>query len=73
MPKRTIDPRKWGEQTNAVQTVEVTQTGATLYCSGQVAIDKNGVPSNADMRTQLVRTIENLEHLIAAAGYDCKT
>lgn len=44
----------------------------TLYCSGQVALDENGVPSNAAMRTQLQQTIKNLEQLIQEAGYDCK-
>lgn len=72
MEKRTIDPWKWGEQTNSAQAVEVKNAEGTLYCSGQVAIDENGIPSNADMRSQLVQTIQNLETLIAESGYDCK-
>jgi len=72
MEKRTIDPWVWGPQTNSVQAVEVTNATGTLYCSGQVALDENGVPSNADMRTQLQQTIKNLEQLIQEAGYDCK-
>ncbi|SFT09077.1 RidA family protein [Sphingobacterium wenxiniae] len=72
MEKRTIDPWKWGEQTNSVQAVEVTNVNGTLYCSGQVAIDANGMPSNADMRSQLVQTIQNLEKLISEAGYEAK-
>lgn len=72
MEKRTIDPWKWGEQTNSVQAVEVSNVAATLYCSGQVALDENGVPSNADMRMQLIKTIQNLETLISDAGYECK-
>lgn len=72
MEKRTIDPWKWGEQTNSVQAVEVTNVNGTLYCSGQVAIDANGIPSNADMRSQLVQTIQNLEKLISEAGYEAK-
>lgn len=72
MEKRTIDPWKWGEQTNSAQAVEVTNVAGTLYCSGQVAIDSNGVPSNADMRSQLIQTIQNLEQLIEEAGYECK-
>jgi 2-iminobutanoate/2-iminopropanoate deaminase len=71
MEKRTIDPWKWGEQTNSVQAVEVKQPNGTLYCSGQVAIDANGVPSNADMDTQLKQAIANLEHLIKESGYEC--
>jgi 2-iminobutanoate/2-iminopropanoate deaminase len=72
MEKRTIDPWVWGEQTNSVQAVEVKNVSGTLYCSGQVAIDANGVPSNADMRSQLIQTIQNLETLINASGYEVK-
>lgn len=72
MEKRTIDPWKWGEQTNSAQAVEVKNVEGTLYCSGQVAIDENGVPSNADMRSQLIQTIQNLEKLINESGYECK-
>ncbi len=72
MEKRTIDPWKWGEHTNSAQAVEVTNVTGTLYCSGQVALDENGVPSSADMRSQLQQTIQNLEQLIGEAGYECK-
>jgi len=72
MEKRAIDPWKWGEQTNSAQAVEVTNVTGTLYCSGQVAIDSNGVPSNADMRSQLIQTIQNIEQLITEAGYECR-
>lgn len=44
----------------------------TLYCSGQVALDANGIPSSADMRSQLIQTIANLEQLISESGYACK-
>lgn len=72
MEKRIIDPWKWGQQTNSAQAVEVKNVAGTLYCSGQVAIDTNGVPSSADMRSQLIQTIQNLEQLINEAGYECK-
>ncbi|GAA5221093.1 RidA family protein [Membranihabitans marinus] len=71
MIKRTIDPWAWGKNTNSAQAVEVTQVKGTLYCSGQVAIDANGIPSNADMRSQLIQTIANLEQLISESGYEC--
>lgn len=71
MEKRTIDPWKWGKRTNSVQAVEIKQPEATLYCSGLVAIDAEGQPSTADMRSQLLQTFENLEHLIGEAGYEC--
>lgn len=72
MEKRTIDPWKWGAQTNSAQAVEVTNVSGTLYCSGQVALDENGIPSGADMRSQLKQTIQNLEQLISEAGYECR-
>lgn len=72
MEKQIFDPWAWGKNTNSVQAVEVKNVVGTLYCSGQVAIDSNGVPSNADMRAQLIQTIQNLEQLISEAGYECK-
>ncbi len=70
MEKRTIDPWKWGVYTNSVQAVEVCNPSGTLYCSGQAAIDENGAPSAADMRSQLELTLRNLEQLIAESGYE---
>lgn len=72
MERRTVDPWKWGEYTNSVQAVEVKQAESTLYCSGQVAIDAQGQPSAADMRSQLIQTIQNLEQLIGESGYEPK-
>jgi 2-iminobutanoate/2-iminopropanoate deaminase len=71
MKKQTFDPWAWGKSTNSVQAVEVIQPEGTLYCSGQVAIDANGVPCNGNMREQLVQTIANLEELIVQSGYAC--
>ncbi|MCW3463509.1 RidA family protein [Chitinophaga nivalis] len=72
MEKNTYDPWTWGERTNSAQAVEVKNVTGTLYCSGQVAIDANGIPSSADMRSQLIQTIQNLEQLISESGYECK-
>ena len=72
MEKRTIDPWKWGAATNSVQAVEIKNPAGTLYCSGQVAIDAHGKPSDGDMRSQLIQTIQNLEQLIHEAGYECQ-
>ena len=72
MEKQTFDPWAWGKNTNSVQAVEVKNVTGTLYCSGQVALDANGIPRHADMRSQLVQTIKNLEQLIDESGYECK-
>lgn len=72
MEKQVFDPWAWGKNTNSVQAVEVKNITGTLYCSGQVAIDANGVPSSADMRSQLIQTIANLEQLVSESNYECK-
>lgn len=72
MEKRIINPWKWQDARNYVQAVEVTDVKGTLYVSGQTAIDENGVSSDADMRSQLIQTIENLEKVIREAHYELK-
>lgn len=71
MEKRTVDPWKWGQYTNSIQAVEIKQPTGTLYCSGQPALDAEGQPSAADMRSQLQQTIQNLEQFLHKAGYEC--
>lgn len=44
----------------------------TLYISGQTAISPEGVSSTADMKTQLIQAIQNLEQVISEADYECK-
>ncbi|MEC4036896.1 RidA family protein, partial [Myroides odoratimimus] len=61
MIKTTINPWQWQFERNYAQAIEVKNAQSTLYCSGQVAIDQNGISSNADMKTQLLLCIENLE------------
>jgi len=70
MEKRTINPWKWQGARSYVQAVEVSNVKGTLYVSGQTAIDDNGVSSDADMRTQLIQAIENLEKVIKEADYE---
>ncbi|EHO07878.1 RidA family protein [Myroides odoratimimus] len=69
MIKTAINPWQWQFERNYTQAIEVKNVQSTLYCSGQVAIDTNGVSSNADMKTQLLLTIENLEEVIKTADY----
>ena len=72
MQKRTINPWQWQEQRNYVQAVEVKDVSGTLYVSGQTAIDENGISSDADMRTQLIHAIANVERVILEAGYEIR-
>ena len=72
LQKRIINPWQWQDERNYVQAVEVTQVTGTLYVSGQTAISAEGESSTADMRTQLIEAIQNLEQVVSEAGYDCK-
>jgi len=72
MEKRVINPWTWQNERSYNQAVEVTNVTGTLYVSGQTAINDEGISSTADMKTQLGLAIENLEKVIAEAGYDCK-
>jgi enamine deaminase RidA (YjgF/YER057c/UK114 family) len=70
MEKRIINPWQWQDQRSYVQAVEVKQAEATLYISGQTAINADGQVSTGDMKSQLIQTIQNLEQVISEAGYD---
>lgn len=72
MEKQSTNPWKWQDQRSYVQAVEVKQVEGTLYVSGQTAINADGLSSTADMKTQLIESIQNLEQVISEAGYDCK-
>lgn len=72
MEKRIINPWKWQDARSYVQAVEVTNVTGTLYVSGQTAINEEGQSSSADMKTQLVQAIQNLEQVVTEAGYECK-
>ncbi|RBL89476.1 RidA family protein [Chitinophaga flava] len=72
MEKRIINPWQWQDQRSYVQAVEIKQATATLYCSGQAAVDANGRSSTADMRSQLIEALQNLEQVITEAGYECQ-
>lgn len=72
METRNINPWKWQDTRSYSQAVEVKNVESTLYCSGQAAIDANGISSNEDMKSQLILALQNLEQVIQEAGYECK-
>ncbi len=72
MEKQITNPWEWQDQRSYVQAVEVKQVTGTLYVSGQTAINPDGQSSTADMKTQLIESIQNLEQVIGEAGYECK-
>lgn len=70
MERRIVNPWEWQESSGYVQAVEVTNPQGTLYVSGQTAMDDDGNPSDEVMRTQIRKTLENLEKVILTAGYE---
>lgn len=72
MEKRTINPWKWQDARSYVQAVEVKNVAGTLYVSGQAAVLPDGSSSNADMKTQIVQALNNLEQVIKEAEYEPK-
>jgi len=72
MIKRIINPWKCQDERHYAQAVEVKNVESTLYCAGQAAILPDGTSSSADMKTQLLMAISNLEEVISKAGYEAK-
>lgn len=72
LEKNVTNPWEWQDKRSYVQAVEVKNPAGTLYVSGQTAINAVGISSNADMKSQLIQTLENLEKVVKEAGYDCK-
>lgn len=72
MEKRSFSPWTWQDKRSYVQAVEVKNPEGILYCSGQAAIDPDGISSNADMKSQLQKAIANLEEVITFSGYACE-
>lgn len=64
-------PWKWQNERSYSQAVEVKNVQSTLYVSGQTAIDANGVSSTENMESQIVLALQNLEQVIAEAGFEC--
>jgi enamine deaminase RidA (YjgF/YER057c/UK114 family) len=65
MEKREINPWTWQADRNYIQAVEVKNVQSTLYCVGQAAVHADGTSSNADMKTQLLLAMQNLEQVIS--------
>jgi enamine deaminase RidA (YjgF/YER057c/UK114 family) len=71
MDRRIINPWKWQDQYGFVQANEVSGAQRVLYCSGQVSVDGEGNPVNpGDMRAQITQAFDNLNAVLAAAGFE---
>lgn len=71
MEKREINPWKWQNERSYVQAVEVKNPAGTLYVSGQTAINAEGISSDANMGSQIILALKNLEQVITESGYEC--
>lgn len=70
MEKRVINPTSWADSFGFVQANEIVGASQFLKCSGQVAVDPDGTPLHeGDIRAQTVSAWDNLEALLAEAGY----
>jgi len=72
MEKKEFSPWKWQDERSYVQAVEVKNVQGTLYCAGQAAVHADGKSSDADMKTQMLLALDNLEKVISSAGYEPK-
>ncbi len=70
MERKIINPSKWQDPLGFVQGHEVTGGQRVLYCAGQISVDAEGKTLHpGDFRGQLNRTLDNLEHVLASAGF----
>lgn len=68
--ERTIhNPWTWQEQFGFEQGNEVRNPNRILYCSGQTAVDADGVPQHVDdMAGQIALALDNMEAVLSSAG-----
>ena len=70
MERRIVNPWTWQDQFGFVQAHEVTGHQRILYCAGQTSMDAEGNPLHeGDMHAQLHQALDNLETVLAEAGY----
>lgn len=70
MERRIINPWSWQDQLGFVQANEIHGMQRVLICAGQASMDAQGHPLHpGDMRAQLTETLDNLETVLAAAGF----
>jgi 2-iminobutanoate/2-iminopropanoate deaminase len=70
MEQRIINPWKWQDQFGFVQASEISAGLRILYCAGQASVDADGRPAHVgDMRAQINQALDNLETVLAEAGF----
>ena len=70
MERRVVNPWTWQDEFGYVQAVETTGEQQVLRCAGQTSVDENGQPLHeGDMSAQVGQALDNLETVLAEAGY----
>ncbi len=70
MERRIINPWTWQDEMAFVQANEVSGAQRILICAGQTSVDGDGNPLHLDdMRAQINQALDNLEIVLAAAGF----
>ena len=72
MSARTVvNPWSWQETQGWTWGIDVEHPTSILHTAGQVAVDASGaVVAPGDLRGQVVAALDNLEVVLAAAGYE---
>jgi enamine deaminase RidA (YjgF/YER057c/UK114 family) len=69
METMVINPWTWQDPLGFVQARKVSGAQRVVYCAGQSAVDPDGnVLHEGDMRGQLMRSLDNVETVLAEAG-----
>jgi enamine deaminase RidA (YjgF/YER057c/UK114 family) len=70
MERRIVNPWTWQDQYGFVQANELRCPQRVLLCAGQTSVDADGQPLHAgDMRAQIAQALDNLETVLAQAGF----
>jgi enamine deaminase RidA (YjgF/YER057c/UK114 family) len=68
--RRVINPWNWQDSQGWSWAIEVSGGKRALFCAGQVPVDGTGrVLHRGNMRGQIAAVLDNLETVLAAAGY----
>ena len=69
MERTVVNPVTWSQELGFNQGEVVSGQRRTLFCSGQTAMDPDGVPQHeGDPAGQLALSLDNLEAVLADAG-----
>lgn len=66
----TIPPAPWQVRSGFIPAQELSGPARLLLCSGVTSVDAEGKPVHeGDMQAQMMQILDNLEEVLASAGY----